>query len=99
MKRSASLLYLCLPLSFLYSAHSLRIKTNTIEEAGELVTEKEKSKGKGEDKKFKPHATLIALHAADCKWQCRGYHLLLAASFNLMSSKMEFHFIFRQRSH
>ena len=45
------------------------------------------------DKKFKPHATLIALHATDCKWQRRGCHLLLAASFNLMSSKMEFHFI------
>lgn len=47
------------------------------------------------DKKFKPRANLIALHAADCKWQCRGCHLLLAAtsSFNLMSSKMEFHFI------
>lgn len=54
--------------------------------------------GEGEreeaDKKFKPHANLIALHAADCKWQCRGCHLLLAASsFDLMSSKVEFHFI------
>lgn len=71
-------------------AKKLRLTCNVCHDNTGGVREARK---KQKDEKFKPRATLIALHAADCKWQCRGCHLLLAASFNLMSSKMEFHFI------
>lgn len=94
-------LLLHLPLFFAYGCEhikkSQRLPSQSFDSPATFVTiirgEWGEARKKQKDEKFKPHATLIALHAADCKWQCRGCHLLLAASFNLMSSKMEFHFI------
>lgn len=97
-------LLLHLPLFFAYGSEHIKNRSachhggqKSFDSPATFVTitrgEWGEARKKQKDEKFKPRATLIALHAADCKWQCRGCHLLLAASFNLMSSKMEFHFI------
>lgn len=97
-------LLLHLPLVFAYGSEHIKNRSachhggqKSFDSPATFVTitrgEWSEARKKQKDEKFKPRATLIALHAADCKWQCRGCHLLLAASFNLMSSKMEFHFI------